>query len=291
MKRIASFAIAALALSLAGCSPSGGEEVSPQSAPIDTQSAQARDKDTHMVALKPPSPDSILYFVYERDGDGAHSFEVDGGDIISYWFGHAFDFGGRHYFTGFTARSAGPESDSTTMEPGHVAVGQATLVQVDKGGLPAWSQLATDGYVGEFGRNDQPDAIDESRRPESHDLGDGRLLLAVPTRQFDDGIAATGFAMFLFDPDNVDSLAFRTWGYVGTIPAGSDNSAACEGGVLTCAVSTGAMSLETDPGSQLPAIRVTLSGEAVAGPGQVRSLGPTDAAVFKFDANAGQYQP
>ncbi|MCD9030010.1 hypothetical protein LDO26_17610 [Luteimonas sp. BDR2-5] len=253
----------------------------------------SQEKEESMTALKPPSPDSVLYFVYERDGDGAHTFQVEDGDVVSYWYGYSFDLKGEHYFTGFTSRSVGsdgPLSDGTTMEPGRVAIGQVTLVRSDRSGQAGWSRIAADGYVGEFGQSDQPEAVDESRRAVSHELSDGRLLLAVPTRLFDDGVAVFAYAILVFDRNGAPQAPFRLWSYAGTIQAGSDNSAACEGGVLTCAASTGQLSFEPAAEGALPRIRVALSGETVSGPGHTRALRPEDALVFDFDTNAERYQ-
>jgi hypothetical protein len=68
---------------------------------------------------------------------------------------------------------------------------------------------------------------------QTHPLEDGRLLLAVPTRQFTAGVATSDYAIFLFDPDNVDTLSFRRWGYLDSIGGGDDNSASCEDGAAT----------------------------------------------------------
>ena len=294
MRRSLIATIVYAALALTACAQDGTAAAEPSAQAENTSApATTQDKDESMTALKPPSPDSVLYFVYQRDGDGAHSFQVEGGATVSYWFGHAFDLKGEHYFTGVTSRSVGtegPEADSTTMEPGHVAIGQATLVKKDQDGQAGWSQIATDGFVGEFGQSDQPEAIDGSREAVSRELPDGRLLLGVPTRLFNDGVAISGYAMFVFNRAGQPQTPFRMWTYAGTIQAGSDNSAACEDGVLTCAVSTGQLSFEPSTSGALPDIRVVLSGETVSGPGQTRALGPEDALVFKFDTNTERYQ-
>jgi len=281
-------------LLVAGCGQDG-DAISASATPQEAKAAPAasQEKDDSMTALKPPSPDSVLYFVYQRDGDGAHSFQVEGGDVISYWYGFPFEVQGENYFTGFTTRSTGPEgpdSESKTMEPGRVAIGQVTLVEAVQSEQQGWSQIATDGYVGEFGESDQPETVDPSRKAASHELSDGRLILGVPTRLFNDGIATPSYAMFVFDRKGLPQEPFRLWTYAGTIQAGSDNSAACEDGVLTCAVSTGVVSFEPTSTDAMPTIRVELSGEAVTGPGQTRALGPEDALTYKFDANAGRYQ-
>ncbi len=294
MKRTASFLIAALVWGIAACAPIDNDVGDAQpTALLDAQSADAQDKVTRLGALTPPSPHSILNLLYERDGKGARSFKVDGGDVISYWYGYAFDVKGEHYFTGFTSRSDatdGPQADSMTMTLGQVSIGQVTLVKVTQAGQKAWSQIARDSFVGEFGKLDQPEAIDESRSAVSQKLSDGRLLLGVPTRLFEHGVAISTYAMFLFDRDGLPLTPFRVWTYVGTIQAGSDNSAACEDGALTCAASNGELSFESSVEGALPRIRVALSGQTVVGPGQTRLLEAEDALIYEFDANAERYR-
>lgn len=293
MKRSILCVLISSALAISGCAQGG--DANRATAAQGTQAAptDVHEKDDSMTALKPPSPDSVLYFVYQRDGDGAHRFQVEGGDVVGYWFGYPFELGGEQYFTGFTSRSAGTEgplADSTTMEPGHVAIGQVTLVKAERSGQPGWSQIATDGFVGEFGRLDQPELIDESRRAVSEALEDGRLILAVPTRLFSDGVATPSYAMFVFDRKGQPQAPFRMWTYAGTVAAGTDNSAACEDGVLTCVVSKGELRFEPATEGALPTIRIALTGDEVSGPGQTRALGPEDALVFDFDTNIGRYQ-
>ncbi|UHH09171.1 hypothetical protein LU699_12820 [Luteimonas fraxinea] len=281
------------ALAISACAQGGDTSGASSAQAVQTAPTDIQDKDNSMTALKPPSPDSVLYFVYQRDGDGAHSFQVEGGATVGYWYGHAFDLNGEHYFTGFTSRSVGTdgsEAESTTMEPGHVAIGQVTLVQKDEGGQAGWSQIATDGFVGEFGRLNQPEMVDESRRTVSHKLADGRLILGVPTRMFEDGVAMSNYALFLFNKNGLPQTPFRVWTYVGTVQAGSDNAEACEGGVMTCAASSGELEFEPSSGGDLPRIRIVQSGETVVGPGQTRPLGPEDALSFELDANTERYQ-
>ena len=116
------------------------------------QDVQAEKKEHDMSELKPPSADSVLYFIYQRDGDGAVSYKVDGGATVSYWYGHAFELNGKRYFTGFCTRSVGegPEGDNGMMDPEHVAISHATFTRVEKDGKSQWSKPDTDRYVGEF---------------------------------------------------------------------------------------------------------------------------------------------
>lgn len=258
--------------------------------------AAAKDHimEKRMEALKPPSPDSVLYMIYQRDGDGAVTYEVEGGAIVSYWYGHSFDLSGRRYFTGFSSSTegeSGPDAEAGLMEPGHVAIGQATFVQSGDETEPTWIKVDTDGYVGEFGSNDQPDDVDTSRKSQIHELQDGRMLLAVPTRRFVKGLANTSHALLLFDPDNVDELPFRRWGYLGTITGGSDNSASCEDGAVTpCVKNIGILSFGAAGEASLPNLKITLSGTTIGGPGQARELGPDDALNYTFDSATGLYR-
>ncbi len=284
-----------LALALAACSQQGSTGTAQTPAAAGAPTVAEQSKDAGMTDLKPPSADSVLYVIYQRDGDGAVSYEIDGGAMVSYWYGYPFDLKGRHYFTGFATSTAGEDSEDGEggmMEPGHVAIAQATFVKAEDAGKPTWSQVDTDGYVGEFGQNDQPDAIDDTRKPQSQETADGRLLLALPTRRFDDGVAQASYAMFLFDPDNVDDLSFRKWGYLGSVLAGSDNAAACdEGKVMPCAASTGTLSFEAPGQGGLPNVKIALAGKEISAPGKTRDLGAEDALTYRFDTKEGRYLP
>lgn len=292
MNKIAALSLTLIAVLAAGCdAPSGQTAVAAPRA--DATSPQ---KDPPMTDLRPPSADSVLYTIYRHDGDGAVTYQLDSGATVAYWLGHAFELKGKQYFTGFTTKTAdaeGPEGDDAgMMEPGAVALGQATFTRVKQGEREVWSNPDTDGFIGQFGSNDQPDPVDTARKVQSQTTQDGRLLLAVPTRSFANGEEARSFAILLFDPDSVDALPYRSWGYLGSVAAGSDNSAACDGGaVMTCASSQGALSFEAADAGGLPAVKVALSGKAVAGPGTLRDLGPADAVTYRFDAKAGRYQP
>lgn len=263
-----------------------------QSAQGKEQATPPQNKEEAMSELKPPSADSVLYFIYQRDGDGAVSYTVDGGATVSYWYGHAFDLKGKHYFTGFGSKSEGegPEGENGMMDPDHVAISQATFTRVEKEGKAEWSKPDTDGYVGEFGRMGRAEQIDESRRAQSFTTGDGRYLLAVPTRDFVNGTDVRMFALLLFDPDNVDALGFRQWGYLGSIPVSYDNSDACDGGeVMPCAASSGTLAFE-QAGAGLPDLKVVSKGTTIAAPGKVRDMTEADTVVYAFDQSTQRYE-
>ena len=263
-----------------------------QSAQVTEQATPPQNKEEAMSKLKPPSADSVLYFIYQRDGDGAVSYKVDGDATVSYWYGHAFDLKGKHYFTGFGSKSEGegPEGDNGMMDPEHVAISQATFTRVEKEGKAEWSKPDTDGYVGEFGRMGRAEQIDESRKAQSFTTGDGRYLLAVPTLDFVNGTDVRMFALLLFDPDNVDALGFRQWGYLGSIPVSYDNSDACDGGeVMPCAASSGTLAFE-QTGAGLPDLKVVSKGTTIAAPGEVRDMTEADTVVYTFDQSTQRYE-
>ena len=276
MKQLSSLLLVSMAVLAGGC-----DAQAPRPADATTQDAAPQKKDPDMSELKPPSADSVLYFIYQRDGDGAVSYKIDGGATVSYWYGHAFDLNGKHYFTGFGSKSQGegPEGDDGMMDPEHVAISQATFTRVEKEGKVEWSKPDTDGYVGEFGRMGRPEQIDESRKAQSFTTGDGRYLLAVPTQDFVNGTDVRMFSLLLFDPGNVDKLGFRQWGYLGSIPVGYDNSDACDGGeVMSCAASSGTLTFEqTDAG--LPHLKISFKGTTIASPGKVRDMTDADTVV------------
>ncbi|TQM17385.1 hypothetical protein FB548_0768 [Pseudoxanthomonas sp. 3HH-4] len=289
MKVISPLLLIAMAVILGGC-----DAPAQRGADTTEQATSPENKEEDMSELKPPSADSVLYFIYQRDGDGAVSYKIDGGATVSYWYGHEFDLDGKHYFTGFGAKTQGegPDGDDGMMDPEHVAISQATFTRVEKDGKQAWSKPDTDGYVGEFGRLGRADEVDTSRKAHGYATDDGRYVLAVPTRDFMNGEEVQSFAMFLFDPDGKDALSFRQWGYVGSVRVGGDNQAACsDGHVMPCTASTGDLAFERASDGGLPALKVTPSGNTNAGPGKVRTLGPADAVTYRFDANAERYTP
>jgi len=287
MKQLSSLLLVSMAVLAGGC-----DAQAPTPADAVTQGAAPQKKDQDMSELKPPSADSVLYFIYQRDGDGAVSYKVDGGATVSYWYGHEFDLNGTHYFTGFGSKSQGegPEGDDGMMDPEHVAISQATFTRVEKDGKPEWSKPDTDGYVGEFGRMGRAEQIDDSRKAQSFTTGDGRYLLAVPTLDFVDGTDVRMFSLLLFDPGNVDKLGFRRWGYLGSIPVGYDNSEACDGGeVMSCAASSGTLTFE-QAGEGLPTLKVSSKGTTIASPGKVRDMTGADDVVYTFDETSERYE-
>ena len=66
MKQLSSLLLVAIAIAAGGC-----DAQAPQSADAATGTPPPQTKEKDMSELKPPSADSVLYFIYQRDGDGA----------------------------------------------------------------------------------------------------------------------------------------------------------------------------------------------------------------------------
>lgn len=287
MKQIMTLVMGASLITLAACGPQTAEqhERARVSAAAPAQAARA-----DVEAPEPPSSAEVLRSVYALESTDGKSATSEAGAIATYWLGRAFELGGQSYFTGFTTLTAEPDGagdSSSSMEPGQVTIGQATYRR--DADSNTWLIVGTDGYAGEFGKLNNAETIDASREVASNATPDGRLVLAVPVRTFDQGVAYANYAVLIFNPNGVEGQPFRMWTYAGTIQAGSDNEAACEGGVLTCAKSEGKLTFEADPNGKLPRLHVEVSGNEVSGPGEVRALGPSDVKILTYDESTGRY--
>ncbi|CAD1796465.1 hypothetical protein XSP_003662 [Xanthomonas euroxanthea] len=282
----------------------GGCTKTPDAAPGDVQAppSQSAPAAAPPAAASPatvdaevPAPGHVLADIYGMKGDGSESYTIDNGALASFWYGYRFDLGGKQYYTGFA--NAGPGKYGKSEEENYpdpavgVSISQATYVLDDAGGKLAWVLFHAQQWAGDFGGNEKADTLDQKRKPQRTETKDGHLLLALPTTRFADGISSSGFAMFSFDPNKNDMGDYKGWVYLGTVATGEDNSAACDDeGNMKCASSTGTLNFEPGGGS-MPSLRVAMSGTAIAGPGEARSLGPADVVTYTYDAAKHQYSP
>ena len=133
----------------------------------------------------PPAPDAVLYFIYNKDGDGATSYEIENGSVATYWYGHQFDLRGKHYFAGFaysTPEKFGAAEDEPNPAPGSkVTLANATFVLSKPGTEKPWSLVGAEPYIGEFGAYEKGDEVDPKRTAVSYETEGGQFVLAVPT--------------------------------------------------------------------------------------------------------------
>ena len=128
----------------------------------------------------------------------------------------------------------------------------------------------------------------DARRQGEACIRRGKLLLAVPTEGFDNGISFTGYALLVFNPAGPDEGA--GWTYVGSINTGEDNSAACaEGDVMPCVASSGELVFSAHGGSDMPRVTVKRSGTEIAGPDKTRQLGAGDTLTYAYDTATKKY--
>jgi hypothetical protein len=298
-RRPATAALAALlSLSLAACGGNG--DAATTAAPGKDTPAPRQDvppvttPTPPKMAAQPPSPSSMLYLIYQKDGDGALSYEVDDGAVATWWFGHAFDLGGRHWYTGFaynTPEIYGPKDDAAIPAPGDkVNITAATLFKDSAGSEQEWAIDGAFPTIGEFGAYARAGEIDKTRKLESRETGDGRMVLAVPVTFFANGVDTASYEVFLFDSADMQLEANadrKRWTYVGNVFAGEDNDADCgqEAGDRPCRASKGALSFGAPGDGGLPSIRIAMSS---TGASAEASGGVSE---YRYDSASKQYQP
>ncbi|MCF7221658.1 hypothetical protein [Marilutibacter chinensis] len=249
---------------------------------------------TQQHVVVPPAPDSVLYLIYQKDGDGATSYEIANGAWVTYWYGHSFELDGKRYFTGFAhaTREVFPGDETASGPENQVFLSHATFQLVDENADKPWSFVGAEPYIGKFGAYDKGNSIDEGRKAQEFPTSDGRLLLAVPTWSLQSGVRIDSFDMFVFNPAEEIPVDEHHWSYVGNVFAGEDNAAACdeEGGTLPCVKSTGKLQFVPADVGPMPVLRVVRDGTIIEGPGKTRALGPSDAVEYHFDAEDKKYR-
>lgn len=294
----------ALPLAIGACGGKPQETTSPASAPAPAHSAPAAAPQaspapaTSAQARKPdfpvPDPPEVLQTIYLQDSHGKDSMDIANGSRATYWYGQKFELNGKRYFTGFafdTPEKYGNGADGDPDDPAaQVTLTASTFeAKAERGG--DWSFIGSERDIGQFGGREHANAIDENRHSVSYETADGQFVLAVPTSFFEQGTDARSWDIFVFNAGELKDLKDTHWRHIGTLPAGEDNSAACDdqNGPLPCIDSIGALSFEPQQGASMPLIRIRFSGTTVEGPGKKRALGASDVKTYRYDAAKRQY--
>jgi hypothetical protein len=274
-----------------------GKAANPPVKPTDKEVPVMNNESQKAAEVQPPSPSSVLYFIYQKDGDGALSYEVENGSWATYWYGYSFDLGGKHYFTGFATQTPDKygksEEENYAAPDAKVTITQATFFTTSPEAEKPWTFDGNQYSVGEFGGYEKGNTIDETRKPQTYQTPDGKLLLAVPTWYLATGVQVNAFDLLLFNPHELLKVDDKRWDYLGNIVIGTDNGAACDetpGATQACAKSTGTLSFEPQEGSSLPLLKVRRSGTETVSAGKVRTLGPVDIYEYRYDSEKKQYQ-
>ena len=216
----------------------------------------------------------MLEAIFQDPGDRSPSYVVENGSLATFWFGQRYEVSGAAYYTGFVEQTPDHFDGSTDDPPS----AKATLTQatfVAPSGSATWQFVGAQRFVGEVGTRGQADAPDPSRPALVQQIGSDRLLLGVPTNAaIEQGVVQKNYEFLLRGIDGA-------WSHVGTIHAGHDDSAGCDGGrVFPCAPVSARITFEQ--GGDMPAITVRLE------PGSSdRSSART--VTYRFDAAASTY--
>lgn len=244
--------------------------------------------------IAPPDAAAVLYAIHQVDSKGEPSANVANGSIATYWFGHAFELEGTPYYTGFiweTAERYGKPGEDDVGPMATVNLAEATFLRDPASPESPWKFRGMEPTIGEFGAYERPPEVDTQRKPLEYRTASGKLLLAVPTETFENGITISGYALLVFTPpEKRQDETGNVWSYVGNVIAGEDNGPACaDGDVMPCTRSEGELVFSATATADLPRVTVQFSGNTISGPGKTRKLGPGDAVIYAYDATRKQY--
>lgn len=241
----------------------------------------------------PIPPGAVLAVMHNVEvPDQDEEAELQDGVTATFWYGQELDVDGKHYYATFvwhTRDSAARQGEDFAAPEVQVRLADATFELTHPGQTPAYSIRSIERKIGFFGGREKPEEVDGKRQAVEHRTADGRLLLAVPTATFDNGVVTKGYTMLLFNPNKKPEDDGWVWSYLGQVRTGEDNSAACdEGAVMPCIGSDGELSFVAGQGP-LPQVQVKVSGTTFQGPGKIRSLAAADNLTYVYDSKSQQY--
>lgn len=226
----------------------------------------ARDPATGAaLTLKPPRPDSIMYYISTVDGNGDLSYPTINGSWINYWYGFQFELNGTLYYTGFaweTPEKFGAELENHFPAPGtKVTISHATFVTSQPGSESPWLLQGVEPWIGEFGGSERGNEVDTDREPQTWNTPSGDMLLALPTWYLVSGERMRTIEILLFNPHELSNTDDNRWRYLATLEAGFNNEANCgpdSAGAIPCADTTGKLTFIAQKDSDLPMLRVAV---------------------------------
>ena len=221
-------------LLLAGCSY-GSDDPHPAAAGDQAGDGHARAMKSEVVAAVDSAPvlvprtDNVLFLISDVDGDGALSYAIANGATINYWHGQQFVLQGKSYYTGFAWLSPavfGEQEDDYPDPEQKAVLAQATFV-LGSDAQQSWRWEGSELDIGQFGAHGQGNAVDSARQVQTWAMHNGDLLLAVPTRYDTPGATGRAVEILHFSATLPAQADDRRWRHLGTLEAGSDNSASC----------------------------------------------------------------
>ncbi|WP_095093715.1 hypothetical protein [Pseudomonas sp. Irchel 3A5] len=250
----------------------------------------ARDPATGAaLQLKPPRPDSIMYYISRVDGNGDLSYPTVNGSWINYWYGFQFELNGTLYYTGFvweTPDKYGAELENDFPAPDtKVTMAHATFVTSQPGSKSPWLLQGVEPWIGEFGGSERGNEVDTEREPQTWNTPSGDMLLALPTWYLVSGERMRTIEILLFNPHDLSNTDDKRWRYLATLEAGFNNEANCgpdSAGAIPCADTTGKLAFIVQKDSDLPLLRVTVPAAGNQ---------PESVTDYRYEAARKAYEP
>ncbi|MBN3777649.1 hypothetical protein G3O06_08800 [Burkholderia sp. Ac-20345] len=225
--------------------------------------------------------------------------EIANGSQASYWYGHAFDLNGNHYFTGFAYdtpnKYAEQEKTVAPAPDARVTITEATFEWTTDGGVAGWNMVGSERSIGEFGGYEKADTIDDKEPAVSMTTPNGQIVLAVPTWYLASGTRIKSFSMFVYQRTNAASNPDDTdWTYAGNVFRGNDNGAACDadgtGNHVPCVTGSSTLTFLPAVGRDWPRLRVAMKGTGIDNAGQKKTYGAADVVEYRFNPKTKVYE-
>lgn len=236
-----------------------------------------------------PEPGEVLRAIYKKAGNGTATYGIGDGVWVSYWYGHAYHFDGRRYFTGFAYSTAPSEGEEGYPAPGdRVSLSQATYALAPEGSVTVWEFVGAERDIGRFGGRARGDEVDDRLPARTYATPGGDYLLAVPTWYLASGVRVGASQILRLKSPGPH------WRYLGSVATGEDNTAACaqtpDVGLPPCRASQGELTFRQRPDKDMPSILVAIKTKAAVATGKAKELSVFDSREYFFDRTQRRYR-
>jgi hypothetical protein len=263
--------------------PLNGEKAVEQSPSETKQEAVEQAKQT---AIALPDARKALEDIYsEPVATGDEPIQLTKGRYVSFWGGHQFDVDGATYYLGLSEATDESEVEYPT-EADQVNIFQVMYELVDG----QWQIVGKPQQIGKFGSHTKPPVIDAAKSTLAFKDVPGKVILAMPTV-----ISAMAGTQISFYEIFGYSIQDKAWKHLGSVKAGSDNSAGCardqeSKSPIQCATSTASLKFSAADNSYWPELKVAMQGTAANAEGKVVALSEKDVLLYRVDSKTSVYQ-
>lgn len=235
-----------------------------------------------------PSKETVLAAICGnpvRDETG--TCRMKDGRPAEFWYGTTISTPTGPWFTGFATMPAPGENAET---PDRRTIGAATFALEDM----RWRLKGVQADIGQIGtgnRNGDAPQVDEVLGAVTRPVNRVRLVMGLRLTSY----GAAGAQSLSFLLLHFSKVPLR-WRVAGEVPAGSDDTAACDsddGQPCGMGKSQGRLDILAEDSSKplaWPPVRVTLTGTVRGEDGKVRPATGRDARTYAFDEASGAYR-